>query len=218
MSPFSLMAVASLGFLHAHAQQAGNYGIEKHPALSWQQCTTGGGCRTVNGRVVIDAEWRWLHRVGDLHNCYTGNSWDPSTCPDNKKCTQNCVIEGVEDYSEYGISTSGSTLMLRHRALTSSQHLGSRVYLLGDNSTYQTFNLLDQEFSVDVDVSSLPCDINGAVSFLQMDVDGGMKRFPSNTAGAQYGTGYCNARCPKNLRFINGEVLSLSPGVTKRRF
>ncbi|GMF18639.1 unnamed protein product [Phytophthora lilii] len=39
-----------------------------------------------------------------------------------------------------------------------------------------------------------------------MDADGGTQRFPVNTAGAAYGTGYCNAQCQKSVKFINGEA------------
>jgi len=40
-----------------------------------------------------------------------------------------------------------------------------------------------------VDVSNLPCGLNGAVYFVEMDADGGMGRFPTNKAGAKSGTG-----------------------------
>ncbi|KAJ7661145.1 glycosyl hydrolase family 7-domain-containing protein [Mycena rosella] len=36
-----------------------------------------------------------------------------------------------------------------------------------------------------------------------MDVDGGLSRFPTNKAGAQYGTGYCDSQCPHDLKFIS---------------
>jgi len=38
-----------------------------------------------------------------------------------------------------------------------------------------------------------------------MDQDGGLSKFPGNKAGAKYGTGYCDAQCPRDLKFINGE-------------
>lgn len=41
-------------------------------------------------------------------------------------------------------------------------------------------------------LSQLPCGLNGAVYFSQMDADGGMARFPTNKAGAKYGTGKLN--------------------------
>ena len=61
------------------------------------------------------------------------------------------------------------------------------------------FKLLNKEFSFDVDVSRLPCGLNGALYFVQMDHDGGMSRFPSNKAGAKYGTGYCDAQVRRHL-------------------
>jgi cellulose 1,4-beta-cellobiosidase len=36
-----------------------------------------------------------------------------------------------------------------------------------------------------------------------MDEDGGMSRYPRNKAGARYGTGYCDANCPRDLRFVS---------------
>jgi cellulose 1,4-beta-cellobiosidase len=71
------------------------------------------------------------------------------------------------------------------------------------------FNLLDQEFTFDVDLSQLPCGLNGALYFVSMDKDGGMSKYPNNKAGAKYGTGYCDAQCPRDLKFINGEVSSI---------
>ena len=84
--------------------------------------------------------------------------------------------------------------------------MGSRVYLLDDDKTYKIFKLLNQEFTFDVDMSNLPCGINGALYFSQMDADGGMAKYSTNKAGAKYGTGYCDAQCPHDLKFINGEV------------
>lgn len=73
-----------------------------------------------------------------------------------------------------------------------SDNIGSRVYLVnGEN--YEMFKLLNREFSFDVDVSNLPCGLNGALYFVEMEQDGGKKRFPTNKAGARYGTGYCDA-------------------------
>ena len=38
-----------------------------------------------------------------------------------------------------------------------------------------------------------------------MDADGGMAKYDGNKAGAKLGTGYCDAQCPHDLKFINGE-------------
>lgn len=75
-----------------------------------------------------------------------------------------------------------------------------------DDSTYQIFKLLNQEFTFDVDVSNLPCGLNGALYFVSMDADGGMAKYDTNKAGAKYGTGYCDSQCPRDLKFINGQV------------
>ena len=66
------------------------------------------------------------------------------------------------------------------------------------------FRLKNKEFTVDVDVSELGCGLNGALYFVEMDEDGGLK-YPGNQAGASYGTGYCDAQCPHDIKWINGE-------------
>ncbi|KAJ7263907.1 exoglucanase-type cellulase [Mycena rebaudengoi] len=66
------------------------------------------------------------------------------------------------------------------------------------------FQLLNQEFTFDVDMSNLGCGLNGALYFSEMPADGGMAAFPTNKAGAKYGTGYCDSQCPHDLKFING--------------
>ena len=78
------------------------------------------------------------------------------------------------------------------------------------------------EFTFDVDVSKLPCGLNGALYFVQvphhcdsniphhvhypcylaylpahstqMDADGGKSKHAANKGGAKYGTGYCDAQ------------------------
>ena len=41
-----------------------------------------------------------------------------------------------------------------------------------------------------------------------MDQHGG-KGKGGNEAGAKYGTGYCDAQCPHDIKFIDGEANSL---------
>lgn len=50
------------------------------------------------------------------------------------------------------------------------------------------------------------CGLNGALYFVSMDEDGGLSKYSGNKAGAKYGTGYCDAQCPRDLKFINGEA------------
>ncbi len=53
-----------------------------------------------------------------------------------------------------------------------------------DTNNYKMFNLLNHEFTFDVDVSNLPCGLNGALYFVEMEKDGGKGKFPTNKIGA----------------------------------
>ncbi|KAJ7816786.1 glycoside hydrolase [Mycena olivaceomarginata] len=181
------------------SQLAGTNTAENHPALTWQKCT-GTGVRLHCDR---RANWRWLHQgTNGFTNCYTGNTWNTTACPDGKTCAANCALDGT-----YGISTSGNALTLKFVTVGQQPNIGSRVYLMapGGTAQYQTFNFQNQEFTFDVDVSQLPCGLNGALYFSQMDADGGVaKSNGNNKAGPKYGTGYCDAQCPRDIKFING--------------
>ena len=141
-------------------------------------------------------------------NCYTGNKWDTSICSSNTACAANCALDGADYTGTYGITAGGNSLQLKF--VTKGQYstnIGSRTYLMQDDSTYQIFKLgANTEFTFDVDLSNLPCGLNGALYFVAMDADGGLAKYPTNKAGAKYGTGYCDAQCPRDLKFINGEV------------
>ena len=205
MDMYKFLLVAFVALSSVSAQQVGTNTAETHPSLSVATCTKSGGCSDHAQSIVLDANWRWLHSTAGYTNCYTGQTWNTAICSDPKTCTQNCALEGADYGNTYGISTSGSSVDLGLVTQGSSRpNIGSRVYLMQDATNYQTFNLLNGEFTFDVDVSQLPCGLNGALYFSQMDQDGGMKRFPDNKAGARYGTGYCDAQCPRDLKFING--------------
>ncbi|KIO27346.1 glycoside hydrolase family 7 protein [Tulasnella calospora MUT 4182] len=76
-----------------------------------------------------------------------------------------------------------------------------------DDNTYEMFNPLAKEFTFDVDMSNLPCGIAADAHFSGMEADGGMARSAGwNSAGPKYGTGYCDARCPRDLKWVNGVV------------
>lgn len=189
------------------AQQAGTLKAEVHPTLAWQKCTKSGGCLTQSqGRIVLDANWRWVHTTSGYTNCYTGNKWDSSICSSPTTCAQNCALDGADYSATYGITTNGNSITMKFVTKTENTNVGSRVYLMADDTKYQMFKLKNQEFTFDVDVSNLPCGLNGALYFSQMDADGGMSKYANNKAGAKYGTGYCDAQCPKDIKFINGEV------------
>ncbi|KAJ7612272.1 glycoside hydrolase [Roridomyces roridus] len=208
MSGF-LLTLASL-LPVALGQLVGTNMAETHPALTWSKCTGTGGtaCTSTSAAVVIDSNWRWLHQgATGTTNCYTGNTWDTSICPDGKTCAANCALDGADYSGTYGITTSGNALTLKFVTTSQQKNIGSRVYLMapGSTSAYQTFNFVNQEFTFDVDVSGLPCGLNGALYFVQMDADGGVaKSNGANKAGPKYGTGYCDAQCPRDIKFING--------------
>ncbi|KAI0398365.1 glycoside hydrolase family 7 protein [Xylariaceae sp. FL0594] len=200
-----LAAIAAL-VVTAKAQCAATLTAENHPRMSWSQCSAGGSCTTVNGEVTVDANWRWLHNSQGT-NCYTGNKFDTSLCKDATSCASTCCVDGADYQGTYGASTSGNALTLKFVTQGGySKNIGSRLYLMKDANTYQGFKLLGNEFTFDVDVSNLPCGLNGALYFVSMDLDGGKSKYPTNTAGAKYGTGYCDSQCPRDLKFIAGKA------------
>ncbi|KAJ3129694.1 Exoglucanase 1 [Nowakowskiella sp. JEL0407] len=203
---FSAIAASAFATLAA-AQQVGTNTAETHPSLQVSTCTKSGGCVTKTQSIVLDGNWRWLHRTSDLTNCYDGNSWNTSICPDGKTCAQNCAIEGADYSGTYGITTSGNSLSLKLVTKgTYGTNIGSRVYLMDSQTSYQLFKLKNKEFTFDVDVSNIGCGINGALYLVDMPADGGMSTQPNNKAGAKYGTGYCDAQCPHDIKFIGGEA------------
>lgn len=186
----------------AAGQQAGTFQAENHPGLSF----TDHG-QTVAGKVTIDANWRWTHKTGETTNCYDGNEWDAQLCPDKDTCTQNCVVEGADaEYTEtYGVTAEGNKLTLGFVTEGEySTNIGSRTFLMADDYAYKLFQLKNKEFTYTVDDSNLDCGLNGALYFVQMDADGGKEKY--GHAGAQMGLGYCDAQCPRDLKFINGEA------------
>ncbi|CAK4696259.1 hypothetical protein AeMF1_007704 [Aphanomyces euteiches] len=177
------LAMALVAF--SNAQQIGTNSPEVHPSLPSQTCTSS-GCTTENTKIVLDANWRWTHNVGGSTNCYTGNKWDVTLCPDPATCAKNCALDGADYTGTYGISASGNTVSIK--LVTNgpySTNVGSRIYLLQDDNNYKIYKLLNKEFTFDVDATS---------------------KYSSNKAGAAYGTGYCDAQCPHDIKFINGEA------------
>ncbi|KAK4182513.1 glycoside hydrolase [Podospora australis] len=189
----------------ATAQQVGKQQTETHPKMSWKRCTGKANCSTVQGEVVIDSNWRWLH-TSDNKNCYDGNTWTDA-CSGATDCASKCQIEGANYGTTYGATTSGDALTLKF--LTKHEYgtnIGSRFYLMNGNSKYQMFTLMNNEFTFDVDLSTVECGLNSALYFVAMEEDGGMKSYSTNKAGAKYGTGYCDAQCARDLKFVGGKA------------
>lgn len=185
-----LAALAAL-FSAVQAQQACTSQAETHPPLTWQRCAAGGTCNNVQGSVVLDSNWRWTHTVQGSTNCYDGNLWDTSICTSNSVCADKCCVDGANYPGTYGVTTSGNALNLKFVTEHAyGKTIGSRVYLMeaGSQTKYQTFNLLNNEFTFDVDVSKLPCGLNGALYFVAMEADGGTASYSGNKAGAKFGS------------------------------
>jgi cellulose 1,4-beta-cellobiosidase len=189
-----------------HAQKVGTQQSETHPKLSWSKCSSGGSCQSQSAEVVIDSNWRWLHTTSGTDNCYDGNKWT-SACSGESDCSSKCALEGADYSKTYGVTTSGNQLSLTF--MTTHQYgtnIGSRLYLMQNSDTYQTFTLNNNEFAFDVDLSTIECGLNSALYFVAMEADGGKKTYPANTAGAKYGTGYCDAQCARDLKFVGGKA------------
>jgi len=200
-------------FLHnAAAQQAGYMEQEEKPYITLKECTLSGGCTSKQAKLTLDANWRWIHHTSGYENCYTGDAWNPNFCSDPVACARDCALEGVsaDKYrNTYGIEQLQHGVKLNF--VTDHQfgtNVGSRLYIMDGDDKYKMFYLKNREFAIDVDVSDLFCGMNGAMYFSEMDEYGG-KGLGNNNAGAKYGTGYCDAQCPHDIKFISGEANSV---------
>jgi len=214
MSAFSKLVAAAAFCIPAAAQQVGTQKAELHPPLWLRECTAS-GCEWHKGEVTIDANWRWVNKAGQ--NCYMNdNTWDPATCSDPTTCASTCGVDGADYMGTYGVSTNSAQDGVNLNFVTVgsySKNYGSRLYVMDTEDTYKMFKLKNREFTLDVDVSNLPCGLNGAVYFVEMDQKGDWNG-ASNKAGARYGTGYCDAQCPHDLKFIKGEANLLNWNAT----
>ncbi|GJE92093.1 glycoside hydrolase family 7 protein [Phanerochaete sordida] len=186
-------------------QQSSNITPEVHPRITTQKCTSS-GCTALSTSVSLDANWRTLFYANTTNYCFVGNTFDAVYCPDPLTCAENCALDGADYLSDFGIRTSGHSLQMPLVGPDVNPNVGPRLFLMANDSHYQIISPLNQEIAFDVDLSRLPCGVNGAVYLIGMDADGGASRFPLNKAGAKYGTGYCDSKCPKDLKFINGQA------------
>ena len=200
-SRFVLAASAALAIRSVTAQQPGSI-PENHPALTTYKCTTAGGCVAQKTSLVID--WG-NHRLeqADGSACPVSNT--SAVCSDNESCNKNCVVQGV-DYAKAGVRTSGDAVTLNQYVSNGNGGYNAaspRVYLLDPSGQeYENVKLTNQELTWDVELSTLPCGMNGALYLSEMAMSGGKS---ATNPGAAYGSGYCDAQCPK-LTWFNGTV------------
>lgn len=173
--------------------------------LTIYQCSQANGCVEEQMYVTLDANWRWYYHTRNYQNCFnSGQGFDcQGDCSD-------CVLTDQMDYFDtYGISTDGTELKLTYVLPSEYGGYGARTYLVdgtGTDAEYKMFYLdLENgwEFSFDVDLSRIPCAMNDALYFVEMEKDGGKSR---GSQGPHFGTGYCDAQCPDDLHQVDGEA------------
>lgn len=176
---------------------------EVHPKIITQRCNKD-GCKDATNYIVLDS---LSHPVYQADNPAAGcGGWGEkppvSVCPTVEACAENCIMDGVSDYSKYGVTTSGSSLRLQQ--LLDGRLVSPRVYLLDETKQkYEMLKLTGNEFTFDVDMKKLPCGMNSALYLSEMEPEGGKSEL--NPGGAYYGTGYCDAQCYVTP-FANGLV------------
>lgn len=178
-------------------------GEDNHPPIKTWRCSHAEGCVEQINYIVLDSLTHPVYQPATGENCGSwGNPPPEDACPTREECAENCVMEAISDYSEYGVETDGSSLTLYQ--LVDGDYASPRVYLLDDTKeAYEMLYLTGNEFTFDVDVSRLPCGMNSALYLSEMLEDGGQSDL--NPGGATFGTGYCDAQC-YTTPFINGEV------------
>ncbi|KAI6089201.1 glycoside hydrolase family 7 protein [Hypoxylon rubiginosum] len=161
---FKLLYISLLGSLLASVAVAQS--SEQHPPLITWKCTTSGGCVQQNTSVVLDK--------------------------DSKYARGTAGSRTADDYAAMGVSTEADAVTMYHYVQSGGalNPASPRIYLLGDDGNYVLMSLLNQELSVDVDYSQVPCGENGAFYLSEMELDGG-----GASGGASAGQGYCDAQC-----------------------
>jgi cellulose 1,4-beta-cellobiosidase len=191
----------------AAGQQAGTQKENYHMPMQLSECTSS-GCTASQKSLTLDANWRWTHSAEGYTNCYSGNSWDATLCPDGAACAENCALGAVpaDEWSgTLGINKESEGVSLGFVTEGPySKNVGSRLYMLESESQYKMFRMLNKEMSFDIDLSNMPCGLNAAVYFVEMDSHGDAGG--ANKAGAAYGTGYCDGQCARDVKFVKGEA------------
>lgn len=194
---------------------AGSQTHEALPPLAFKNCVSVAGrpgCVDEPLRVTLDSQYRWVHEAkeGSYTNCFVGTDFNKAVCPNASACAQQCAIDGVslQQYTEkYGVGFIERGVELRFGTPVEGggMNFGSRVLVTTPDGQYKVFRLKNREFTFDVDLSSTPCGLNAAVYFVGMDPSGDAGADQAG-AGSKYGLGYCDAQCPRNLKWLGGEA------------
>lgn len=200
-----LLALCLAGLLQVATAQTPGTSPEVHPLLKTYRCTKAGGCVRRTSAVVLDDLSHWVHQANDTSlGCGNwGSAPNVTVCPDEATCAKNCIVEGISDYSQSGVTTNDDSITLS-QLLPNGNVVSPRLYLLSETQKeYEMVHLLGNEISFHVDMSKLPCGMNGALYLSEMSKTGGQSAL--NPGGAAYGTGYCDAQC-FTYPFVNGVV------------
>jgi len=191
----------SFALLGISAAQKPLGGPDNHPKVTTYRCTKADGCKEATNYLVLDSSAHWVHQVDSNESCGSwGNGPDPTACPTEEACAENCVMESVQDYKTIGITTTGSSVHMEQ--IVDGNVVSPRVYLLNEaKDKYEMLKLTGAEFTFDIDATHLPCGMNSALYLGEMLEDGGKSDL--NPGGATWGTGYCDAQC-YTTPFING--------------
>jgi cellulase len=193
----------SLALLQLAAAQKPGPGPEVHPKLTTFRCNVKDGCTEQTNYIVLDSLAHPVHQVNSTYGCGNwGSKPNATACPTKEACAENCIMDGIADYSKVGVTTDGTKLRLQH--ILSGQVVSPRVYLLDSTEQkYEMLKLTGNEFTFDVDATKLPCGMNSALYLSEMEATGAKSAL--NPGGAYYGTGYCDAQC-YTTPFVNGLV------------
>ncbi|KAK4642850.1 Endoglucanase EG-1 [Podospora bellae-mahoneyi] len=177
---------------------------EVHPKITTYRCSKKHGCKPQTNYIVLDSLAHPVYQAAaPQYGCGDwGQKPNATACPTKEACAKNCIMDGVSDYSAYGVTTNETALTLEH-ILPNGKFVSPRVYLLDKSKQkYEMLKLTGNEFTFDVDATRLPCGMNSALYLSEMPADGNKSKL--NKGGAYYGTGYCDAQC-FTTPFIGGE-------------
>lgn len=170
--------------------------------------------RQQEDQIVAGFQLARTHEVDGSENCYTSNEWKNKggdvECKDGatKTCAKKCAVGAwpKEQWeAPYGINQTDNGVQLGFVTQGPySVNVGTRLFITEDGE-YKQFKLLGKEVSVVVDMSGAECGLNGAIYFVEMDKDGD-KGVGDNNAGPEFGTGYCDAQCPRDLKWVKGKA------------
>lgn len=211
MSSAKVLVTSLLLQLSVVVAQSPDNTTEAHPKLTTYKCTTDGGCVAQNSAIVLESSQHNIYQRAqpDLNCGDYGGAANATVCPDQETCQKNCAISGISDYTARGVYTNDSDLTLVMLGENGAEN-SPRIYLMNEaEDAYEVMQLTGQEFTFDVDMSKLPCGMNSALYFVEMDGKGGQSSTNLSVAGAPYGTGYCDAQC-YTTPFANGLVSTIS--------